>query len=333
MKLTISRIVKITAIAALLLLVDASAFGQTNRITGQVYGPSRRPLADVYVELLNEVNTVLMRTRTSGSGGFQFGGMTSGKFTILVRPFGTDYEEQSQEVEIVNVVIGGRRSSDAANADFYLKPRRNANTPTAAAGVVFAQEIPTDAKKAFDSAVTEFEAKRDDAGIALLETAVRIFPDYYYALDRLGSESLKKQRYADAQKYFERSVAINAKSSNSWYGLAFALFSAGQIDRSIEAGKKAATLAPENTDINLMLGIALRRGRQYTDAEKAMLKAKKLSNGLSADTSWNLALLYAYNLRNQRLAADELENFLKVRPDHPDAERLKRLIRQFRLGV
>lgn len=31
-------------------------------------------------------------------------------------------------------------------------------------------------------------------------------------------------------------------------------------------------------------------------------------------------------------AADELENYLKVKPDHPDAEKIKRLISQLRLG-
>jgi len=81
-----------------------------------------------------------------------------------------------------------------------------------------------------------------------------------------------------------------------------------------------------------MFGIALRRGKRYLDAEKAMLKAKKLSNGLSADTSWNLALLYVYNLKNNRLAADELENYLKIKPDHPDGQRIRRLISQLRLG-
>lgn len=330
MSLLVSKIVKFAALAAFVLLLDTASYGQTNRITGQVYGGNQRPLSDVYVELLNEVNNVLSRTKTTGAGSFQFGGMSSGKFTVLVRPFGTDYEEQSQEVEIVNVVISGRRSSDAANVDFFLKLRKVVGK-IGPSGVVFAQEIPTDAKKAFDTAIGEFEANRVDSGIVQLEAAVRIYPDYYYALDRLGSETLKKQQYAESQKYFERSVAINAKSSNSWYGLAFALYAQNQVDPSIEAGKKAANIAPENTDINLMLGIALRRGRQYYDAEKSMLKAKKLSNGLSADASWNLALLYLYNLKNNRLAAEELENYLKVKPDHPEATRLRKLIGDLRL--
>lgn len=328
-----SRVICTVGVSCLVLLFQVAAYGQTNRITGQVYGENRRPLADVYVELLNEVNTVLMRTRTSGSGSFQFGSMTAGKFTVLVRPFGTDYEEQSQEVEIVNIIMGGRRSSDGQNVDFFLRTRKSTAKKPGPIGVVYAQEVPEDARKAFEKGVIELEANRIDAGIAELENAVRIFPDYYYALDRLGGELLRKGQYADAKKYFERSVAVNAKSSNSWYGLSFVLYAQGMIQESIDAAQKAANLAPESTDINLMLGIAQRRGRNYTDAEKAMLKAKKLSNGKSADTSWNLALLYVYNLRNHRLAADELENYLKVKPDHPEAERIKRLIRQFRLGV
>ena len=86
-----------------LLLLQSVAISQTNnsRISGQVFGATRRPLPDVYVELLNEVDSVLQRARTTGSGNFLFVGLSSGRFFIRVRPFGTDYEEQTQEVELV----------------------------------------------------------------------------------------------------------------------------------------------------------------------------------------------------------------------------------------
>lgn len=328
-----SRIPQVAGLLCLVMLFALAASAQTNRITGQVLGAERRPLVDVWVELLNEVNSVLLRQKTTGSGTFQFVGMTGGKYTVLVRPFGTDYEEQSQEVEIVNIVSGGRRTSDAQNVTFYLRTRKSAEKKPTTVGVVFAQEVPPDAKKAYDKAVGEIESNRIEAGIAELENAIGIFPDYYYALDRLGSELLKRQKYDEAKKYFEKATSVNSKSSNSWYGLSFSLYALGKINESIEAAKKAVNISPESVDINLMLGIALRRGRAYSDAEQSLLKAKKLSNGLSADTSWNLALLYVYNIRNYRLAADELENYLKVKPDHPQAERLKRLIQDLRLSA
>lgn len=320
-------------ISCFVLVFQASAFGQTNnsRITGQVFGANRRGLSDVYVELRNEVEAVLQRTRTSAGGTYLFANLSAGRFSVRVRPFGTDYEEQTADVEVVTSV--GRNVSDIQYKDFYLKARRDAKkTGSSSPEVIFAQEVPDEARRSYDKAVIDLQGSRIEVGVAELEAAIKAFPTYFSALDRLGVEMLKQQRYAEAAGYFQRATAINPKSSNSWYGLAFARYAFKEIPGAIEAGTKAAELAPDSADISLMLGIAQRQGRNYIDAEKSMLKAKKLSNGLLADASWNLALLYVYNLKNSRLAADELENYLKVKPDHPDAEKIKRLISQLRLG-
>lgn len=325
--------VSLRLICFCVLLFQVVALGQTSnsRITGQVFGANRRGLSDVYVELRNEVEAVLQRTRTSAGGTYLFGGLSAGRFSVRVRPFGTDYEEQIADVEVVTSV--GRNVSDVQYKDFYLKSRRDAKTGTNASnGVIFAQEIPDAAKVSYEKAVVDLAGNRTEAGVAGLEQAIKTFPDYFAALDRLGVELLKQQRFPEAAVHFEHAVKVNSKSSNSWYGLAFARYAKKQIPEAIEAAGKAADLAPESADISLLLGIAQRQGRNYVDAEKSMLKAKKLSNGLLADASWNLALLYVYNLKNSRLAADELENYLKVKPDHPDAEKIKRLISQLRLG-
>lgn len=325
------RLTRVTAVICLILVFQGIAFSQTNRISGQIFGINRRPLSDVYVELINEINTVLFRIRTDGSGRYFFSGMPAGRYLVRARPFATDYEEQTQEVELVTAV-GRRNTPESLQKDFYLTSRRDTNKQPSVTGVIFAQEIPDEAKRAFERALVELDANRLDTGIQELESATKIFPDYYYALDRLGSELLKKQRFAEAAKAFERAVVINARSSNSWYGLSFSLYAQDIIPGSIDAAKKAVALAAESADINIMLGIALRKGKMYSDAEKALLKAKKLTKGKSADASWNLALLYAYNLNNKRLAADELENYLKIQPAHPDAEKLRQLIGQYRSG-
>lgn len=327
------RLARFAAVFCLVLVLQGIAYGQRNRISGQVFGADRRPIPELYVELLNEVSSVLQRTRTNGGGNYFFTGMSAGRFTVRVRPFGTDYEEQSQEVDIVNIVLGGVSSSDSQQRDFYLRPKRDASKPTGSPGVVFVQDVPKEAQREYEKAIIDLDTSRVDAGILELENAINIFPDYFMALDRLGVEFLKLQKFPDAKKIFERAVAVNTKSANSWYGLAFVLYSQNLVTESIEAAKKAVALAPESPEINLILGIALRKGRQYTDAEKSMLKAKKLSNGKSADVHWNLALLYTYNLKDNRLAANELESYLKIKPDHPDAERLRQLIRKLRTGT
>ncbi|MFT3743317.1 MAG: tetratricopeptide repeat protein [Pyrinomonadaceae bacterium] len=314
-------------------ITNSNAIGRSNsRISGHVYDANRRPLADVYIELRDDVESILQRTKTVGGGSYSFNNLTGGRYSIRVRPFGTDYEEQIGDVEIVTAVGGRGNLTDIQYKDFYLKTRRDSMKTPTVSEVVFAQEIPDEAKHSYDRAVEDLRSNRIDVGISELESAISAFPDYFLALDRLGVELLKKQKFAEAAVHFQRAVKVNPKSSNSWYGLSFSRYTEQKIPESIEAAQKAADLAPDSADISLMLGIAQRQGKHYQDAEKAMLKAKKLSNGLLADAMWNLALLYVYNLKNSKLAADELESYLKVKPDHPDAEKIRRLISQLRLA-
>lgn len=317
-------------IAALLLLAASSAYSQGSRIQGQVMDSNRRPVPDVYVELLNDVETVIRRMKTDGGGTFFFGNLISGRYLIRARPFGTNLEEQTQEVEI-NGFIGGRQVADMQQRDFYLKVKKNpADANDKAPGVVFAQDVSAEAKKAYDGALADLESNRADQGIQGLRNAIMAFPKYFLALERLGVELLKRQKYDEAIQLLERAVAVNEKSGNCWYGLSYSYFALDQTAKAVDTAKKASTLSPDSADIALMLGISLRKVQQYDEAEEALVKAKKLADGKKPDILWNLALLYAHNLKKYKLAADELEEYLKLSPNHPDTALLKKLIEQYR---
>lgn len=328
MKLFADRAVPITALAFLFFGAQL-AYAQTSRIQGHVMDKGRRPVAELNVELLNEVEAVVMRTKTNGSGGYAFGNLPPGRYFIRVRTFGTPYEEQTQEVEI-NTFIGGRQVADFQQRDFYLKDRKDSERRLGPPGVIFAQDVPPDARRHFDQAVERINSNQLELGIEELRSAVSAFPDYFLALELLGLELLKQQKCSEAVPYFERAVAINDKAANGWFGLSFCYYSTEAGRKAVEAAKKAAGLNPESAEVALILGMAQRKEKQFIDAERSLLRAKKLSDGKSPDVHWNLALLYAYNLKNYRLAAIELEAYLKLKPDHPDAPLLKKLIQQYR---
>ncbi len=329
MKLLTSNLGKGGVLVALILASQIFAYAQSSRIQGQVFGEGRRPMADLWVELLNEVDSVLKRIKTDGIGGYYFGNLSAGRYTVRVRTFGTGYEEQSQQVEI-NGFVGGRQVSDSQQKDFVLRTQRSLARKPASPGVIFAQDVPPDAEKAYQRGVGHLDSDRAALGVSELRNAIDIFPTYFLALDRLGVEMIKQQKWADAVLYFQRATAVHDKSANSWYGLAFSSYATGAVKEALEAATRAGSLSPDSPDIQLLLGISFRSDNRYLDAEKALLKAKKLAEGKSADVLWQLALLYAHNLKNYRLAANELEAYLKVMPDHPNAPLLRKLITQWR---
>ena len=301
-----------------------------NTINGFVFDSQRRPVAQVYIELQNDVYSTLARTKTDGSGRFSFGGLSAGRFYIRILPYGTNFEEQTQEVEIVNFIAPGRSVSENVQRDFYLRVRRNEVDSKAVTGVVFVQDVPEQARKSYQKAVAQLDDKKIEAGITELKNALKLFPDYYQALERLGNEFIKQQKYQDAQEVFKKAVAVNTRSYSGWYGLGYASYALNLSGTAVEAAEKAVSLNPNSIEALLLLGISQRQAKLYDKAEKSLKQADKSAKGKSADVHWNLALLYAHNLNRFREAADELELFLKAEPNAENVEAIKKLIKQFR---
>ena len=309
---------------------DSAAFAQGNSISGFVWGLERRPLADVNVELQDDMFATLQRTRTNHSGVYQFYNVPGGRLRVKVLPYGTDYEPQEKEIEIINFTrdngAGGLRRSGFSNEkhDFYLNLRRDAVASTT--GTIFAQEIPADAKRLYDQAVEDLANKKEKEGLEGLKSALEIFPKYFYALDRLGNEYVRLRHFEAAEILLAIAVDVNPKGFRSWYGLAYARYSQKKYASALEATEKATVLNPTSPENLFLTGSLLRLTKKYDNAEKALLQAQKESGDRLPLVHWELALLYANNLNRPKDAANELKAFLKAQPDTKDAEMIKKLI-------
>lgn len=311
--------------------VSAATAQSRSTITGSVFDSERRPINQVPVELMNEFNSVIQRTRTSGSGRYIFTGVGSGRFTIRVLPLGTNLDEQTQEVEIFGISADGRRQlSDNVQADFYLRPKRTNNDLVETKGVVFVQDIPIEARKLYETALGDLNSNRREKALTELQSAVSIFPSYYQALIRLGLIYTDLQKFENARQAFASAVSVNDRSFGGWYGLSYVQFALNDPASAVTSAQKALEFDKSSVNALFVLGLSQRRVKNYDDAEKALLQAKKLDGGKTPDINWNLALLYAHNLKRYRDAANELENYLKINPDVPNKEAVKKLIRQFR---
>jgi hypothetical protein len=204
--------------ASLLIMSDLSikAQGFGNTISGRVIGADRRPVPDINVELLDDFSRTIMHTRTNSSGFYSFSNMSEGRFIVRVMPFASDYEEQENTVEIINVTsvsaTGISRTGGFAHeqSDFTLKLKKGAKLLPPEA--VFVQDVPSEAQALYDKALVDLSEKRGAQGQVNLRAAIEIFPKYYAALERLGIEYLRMQQpHTDraAEILFKAAVDVN----------------------------------------------------------------------------------------------------------------------------
>ena len=321
---------------AIVLVLGTPLYAQLgNSISGYVFGLNRQPMRDLYVELRDDFGRTLARKRTSGSGFYRFDGMTAGRYVIRVATYGTDYEEREETVEIENIISTDNSGKTTVRAhasemrDVYLRPRKGITPENV---VVFAQDIPADARKLYEKALDDLENKRNSEGLAQLRSAIEIFPKYYLALERLGTEYIKLGRpetFKAAEVLLAAAVEVNQRGYGSWYGLAYVRYSLGDSLNGLKAVQKAVELNPSTAEAVYLYGVLLKKTQKYADAEKQLIKARDLSNDKIPGVHWELATIYGNNLQRYADAARELNLFLKAQPGAKDAENIKKLIAEF----
>ncbi|HEY3038985.1 MAG TPA: carboxypeptidase regulatory-like domain-containing protein [Pyrinomonadaceae bacterium] len=305
-----------------------SANNLINRIEGIVWSPDRRPVRDLYVELQNENYFAVARTRTDSSGRFSFSGVSFGRYNVKVLTSGTNYLEYTESVDLVNVLRG---AGDTVYLEIYLKfDKRKINSGLSEiTEAIFVQDVPEEARKLYKKGVKDLHEK-GDTGFTEIEEALKIFPTYFDALNSLGCEYVARKEYEKSLAYLIRAIDVNQRSFSSFYALAYACYQLNHRPEALEAARGATMLQPKSLNAQLLYGTLLRLDRSYEKAEEVLLQAKKLSKDKPvAEVHWQLALLYNKLGRNKE-AADELEDYLKIRPDARDEKEIQELIAKLR---
>lgn len=299
----------------------------SNNIEGTVLDENRRPVVNAFVELYSNLGTLIGNQRTTSGGRFSFRRLGPGRYLVTVKPFMTNLLEESETVEISNQF----GLSETAFLDFRLKVDKRflPSSPTIT-DVVFAQAVPDEAKRHFRLGIDKLRSDRV-RGLADLEEAIRLFPDYFDALTALGKAHILDSMYEKGYPYLLRAIDVNQKCADCYYSLALAFYKLDQQPAAVRAIDAAAFLQPQAIHVRLLQGIILHAANDLQRAEAALLAAKSMSKEPNSDIHYYLALVYNKQGRNDE-AAEELERYLKADKQISDLKKqeTKALIKKLR---
>jgi Flp pilus assembly protein TadD len=176
----------------------------------------------------------------------------------------------------------------------------------------------------------EFAKKSDHQGaVDELKLAIAEHPTFLSAFIDLGVLYLRINRLEEADQAFQGALKIDPDSFPALVNRGIANVMMKRYGESVPILRKASKANDQSAVAHYFLGQALANLGLFNDAEKELLKALQLGKEEMKEARRILAIIYS-SRGAKKEAADELETYLKLAPNTPDAEKLKEQIRKLR---
>ncbi len=294
----------------------------TFTLTGFVRNQSNQIVSGVRISVTDENSLPIYSGFVETNGRFTVKGLRQGRFILRIETTGSLYEEFSQSLELQSLrQFGG---NEMMPVDIILKYKKG-NDPSARSGSVFAQDVPKAARTEFERGANNLKGNKTDPGIASLKKALEISPNYFDALEMLGTEYVKRNQHELALPLLLHAIEINKRAPKSLYALGVAYLRLNQIAEAIGILEKSAQIDSRNPNTQMMLGLAYGNSGGADKSETAFRKALQLGGPAAAEAHYYLTGLYAKQEQYHK-AWQELELFIRESKNVKDLAQIKAMI-------
>lgn len=300
-------------------------------IRGKLFMPNGR-LPEQRMRVVLEVSTggIYADTFSDSVGNFEFRSLPNNNYRINVPSDGFTYESAQENLEVSGAV------SRTFSVQLYLREKATnavSKDKMISAGELL-QDAPRAAKKSYEQGLKRMKDGKNSEAETLFQDALKIYPEYVLALNKLGECYIYEEKLKEAQAEFEKAVSINAKYPISLINLGMLMVKVNRYDEAIEQLDSALRLNDSFPMAHLYLGIAwLEKTPQdvanLEKAEKSFGKALALGGKDMANVH-----KYLFNIYIRRKEMDKartaLEAYLEALPNAPDAPAIKQMLEKLK---
>jgi len=271
----------------------------------------KRGAASIPVRLETNTGGLVAQAWTNNSGYFIFPKVACGFYVLAVDA--TGFRSIRQAVE---------HSYESHETVLYLVEDESQGAPAEDASVSVRQlQIPEPAQREYEKGLAASGKRKIEEAIARFRKAIELYPDYDEAYIQLSLAYLGQGGYGEAQQVLTQAVAVNENNAGTHALLGVALREQQRLPQSVEAFERSLRLQEASWFAHQELGETLvRMGRQ----EEALRHARR-AHELNAVTPVTHLLLYKTLILCSEYAEAlvELDEFLKLYPQHPLATRAR----------
>lgn len=304
--------------------MSQTGLGGVNSIVGTVFGPSGRPVENRMRIRLSTMARGDRISTTDGTGNFAFRGLPAGSYTVSIEKE-KDFEPTSQSVDIMQF-RGAPAQVYTLNIRLAFKARAEVKTAVLNAELV---NVPQSARAYYDNAVEQAKKNDHPGAIEQLKLAIKEYPTFMLAFNELGVQYLKLNQLENADEAFRGALKIAPDAFAALINRGIANVMMKRYGEAVPILRKALKKNDQSAVGHYFLGQALANLGLFEQAEKELLASLALGKEEMKEAHRILAVIYT-SRGAKKQAADELEAYLKLAPDAPDAEKLKEMIRQLK---
>ncbi len=301
-----------------------SNWGGNNFITGSVVLPNGSPLnTKISIKLQSMTKGEILAT-TDDSGKFVFSRLAPGTYIFTVEG-NEEFETATQETEILQ-----QRNSGPQTVSLTIRLRYKVKRE-AKPGVINVEntKVPKKAIESYKKAVKLANSNEHEAAIEELKLAIAEYPNYMDAFNEMGVQYMKLNELEKAEESLKSAIKIKPDAYEPLVNYGIVLFRLKHFEDAETAFRSALKIKKQSAVIHFYLGRLLTSLNRFDDAEKELDLAWKESQETMNEVHRMLANLYIAKGDNKK-ATKELEKYLELVPNAPDAENLRKVILQLK---
>ena len=308
---------------------SSRAVHHNDTIRGKVRSAAGSTVNNAIVELRVQGGAMIGQTVTDTDGDFEFPNLVAGVYEIAVNAMGFNPVVQRAEFNHTP----DENFEETLNVEVVVTPRedRILGTP----GTSFAQNVPKEARNAYEKALAKLSDRKTDEAIVLLTHATEVYNEYFNAYYSLAAVYYATGKLDDALKDLERARQINGRDSSVYQLFGMVMLKEGKLMVAEYAFKQSAEFDPTRPAPHFYRGYTLaglasqeqkdQTSRDLTQAEKELNLAWDLSNKRLFQCHVQKARIYQMKGDNGA-AISELQEYLKEAPNEKDAADIRKVL-------
>ena len=313
--------------------VDSMGTGGRHRIQGRIYFPSGRRSDTTNIKVtLESTSSERIFVVADMNGSFTFNNLAPGNYTITVDA-GAEYEKASETVLIEGTGSSRTNSVDMARSNvprtfsvmINLQPKPVAGNKAAVVNAALSS-VPKAAADAYRAALDSAKLGDTKKAIDELKTALSLYPNFVLALNELGVQYLRVGETSKALDALRNAVTLQPDDFTPRLNYGIALLEAKNPTAAEEQLRLAVGKNGTSWSAHLYLGVALIGLRRLSEAEQELLRALDIGGRRVGLPHYWLGGIY-WERHEYARAASELEQYLELVPNAPNAERIRGTIK------